>query len=315
MSAGSLTLGGNLSVAVGPLGRNAEGSGALNTKGKVAAMYSYSKTKGLFGGVSVEGSVILERQDANRIAYGGNPTSKQILSGAFDAPDWAHELISGIERCTGLPGGQKWRSYDEEGEGGGMGDDFDSPRGERGGYVFGGSTGGQGSPSTKDVEGRRRGASVSEQPVRPLSSKRNSFNLFGSGTSSPKRAAPSAGMSSSENYNAGLTWDSNGPMQSYGNRSRSGSSALRPGIDLEGRARSYSDPRAKRGSNRREEGLLVDREDDELRGGGSDLMDTWGSTANESQGSSNSPARLQSDVPSLSGTQFTKTRRGRLYTV
>lgn len=49
MSAGSLTLGGNLSVAVGPLGRNGEVTGSLNTKGKLAAMYSYSKTKGLFG--------------------------------------------------------------------------------------------------------------------------------------------------------------------------------------------------------------------------------------------------------------------------
>ena len=39
MAAGSLTLGGNLSVAVGPLGRNGEALGSVNTKGKVAAMY------------------------------------------------------------------------------------------------------------------------------------------------------------------------------------------------------------------------------------------------------------------------------------
>lgn len=39
MAAGSLTLGGNMSVAVGPLGRNGEASGALSTKGKVAAMF------------------------------------------------------------------------------------------------------------------------------------------------------------------------------------------------------------------------------------------------------------------------------------
>ena len=39
MSAGSVTLGGNLSVAVGPLGRNGEALGSLNTSGKVAAMY------------------------------------------------------------------------------------------------------------------------------------------------------------------------------------------------------------------------------------------------------------------------------------
>ena len=39
MAAGSLTLGGHLSVAVGPLGRNGEALGSVNTKGKVAAMY------------------------------------------------------------------------------------------------------------------------------------------------------------------------------------------------------------------------------------------------------------------------------------
>jgi len=38
MAAGSLSLGGNMSVALGPLGRNGEASGALNTNGKVAAM-------------------------------------------------------------------------------------------------------------------------------------------------------------------------------------------------------------------------------------------------------------------------------------
>lgn len=38
MAAGSLTLGGNMSLALGPLGRNGEASGSLNTNGKVAAM-------------------------------------------------------------------------------------------------------------------------------------------------------------------------------------------------------------------------------------------------------------------------------------
>ena len=38
MSAGSVTLGGNMSVAIGPLGRNGEALGSLNTSGKVAAM-------------------------------------------------------------------------------------------------------------------------------------------------------------------------------------------------------------------------------------------------------------------------------------
>lgn len=66
---GSLTLGGNVSIAAGPVGRNAEASGAVSHR-SVAGIFSYSKTKGLFAGVSLEGSVIIERKDANSKFYG-----------------------------------------------------------------------------------------------------------------------------------------------------------------------------------------------------------------------------------------------------
>ncbi|KAH9174669.1 DUF500-domain-containing protein [Lactarius sanguifluus] len=108
MAAGSLTLGGNMSLAVGPLGRNGEASTALSTSGKVAAMYSYSKTRGLFGGVSVEGSVIVERQDANAQAYRSNVSAKQILSGSVTPPEWAQYLIRTLESRTSTPGGRAW---------------------------------------------------------------------------------------------------------------------------------------------------------------------------------------------------------------
>ncbi|KAG8851347.1 hypothetical protein FRB96_009412 [Tulasnella sp. 330] len=101
MSAGSLSLGGNLSLAVGPLGRTGEVSGSLNTKGKVAAMYSYSKTKGLFGGLSLEGSVIVERQDANAIAYDADVSAKQLLSGSINPPYWAEVLIDMLQSGIG----------------------------------------------------------------------------------------------------------------------------------------------------------------------------------------------------------------------
>ena len=42
MAHGSLTLGGNLSIALGPLGRNGEALGSLNTSGKLAAMLDLS---------------------------------------------------------------------------------------------------------------------------------------------------------------------------------------------------------------------------------------------------------------------------------
>jgi len=108
MSAGSLQLGGNLSIALGPLGRNGEAIGSVNTSGKVAAMYSYSKTKGLFGGVSVEGSVIVERQDANALAYGTDVSVKSLLSGNVAPPDWASPLYQTLDSCTGFRGNSKW---------------------------------------------------------------------------------------------------------------------------------------------------------------------------------------------------------------
>lgn len=82
---GSLTLGGNVSLAAGPVGRNAEAAGAASLKG-VAGIFSYSKTKGLFAGVSLEGSGIIERRDANEKLYGTRYTAQQLLSGAVAQP-------------------------------------------------------------------------------------------------------------------------------------------------------------------------------------------------------------------------------------
>lgn len=271
MSAGSLTLGGNLSVsllrpdiggiaemqvAVGPLGRNAEGSGAVSAKGKMAAMYSYSKTKGLFGGVSVEGTVIVERQDANRMAYGGSVSVKEILNGSLDAPDWSRVLVDQIETATGLPFGQKWVGSDEEGEGGAMGYESreynENGHGEgsgtrsRGssvgpGYLFGAGIGsGRDSPNQngEKATGRPRAGSLlgpNADKDRPGNKRTSSFNPFGSGSSTPKKN--NAILSSSESYNAGLTWDSDGPLSPYNarprsntnpNRSRAGSGTSRP---------------------------------------------------------------------------------------
>ena len=88
---GSVTLGGNLSIAAGPIGRNAEASGAANFK-SVAPIFSYSKTKGLFAGVSLEGSILIERRDANRKFYNAPVTAKQLLTGQFPAPPAADPL-------------------------------------------------------------------------------------------------------------------------------------------------------------------------------------------------------------------------------
>ena len=89
---GSLTLGGNVSIAAGPVGRNAEAAGAASLKG-VAAVFSYSKTKGLFAGVSLEGSALIERKDANEKLYNSRITAAQILQGGVRPPPAADPLM------------------------------------------------------------------------------------------------------------------------------------------------------------------------------------------------------------------------------
>ena len=89
---GSLTLGGNVSIAAGPVGRNAEAAGAASLKG-VAGVFSYSKTKGLFAGVSLEGSVLIERRDANEKLYNSRITARQLLEGGVRPPPAAEPLM------------------------------------------------------------------------------------------------------------------------------------------------------------------------------------------------------------------------------
>lgn len=85
---GNVTLGGNLSIAAGPVGRSAEGSVGLQS-----AIYSYSISQGLFAGVSLEGTVVSVRDDANEAYYGKPVTAQEILSGKVQPPAGARNLL------------------------------------------------------------------------------------------------------------------------------------------------------------------------------------------------------------------------------
>ena len=63
-------------MAAGPVGRNAEAATDLLLK---AEILSYSRARGLFAGVSLNGSVINEDEDANRDFYGRPVRNAQIL--------------------------------------------------------------------------------------------------------------------------------------------------------------------------------------------------------------------------------------------
>ena len=72
----SVTLGANLSVAVGPVGRHADVGGvAGNTKH--AACYSYSVSRGAFLGVALDGTVVFTRDRLNHVFYGHPASAKQ----------------------------------------------------------------------------------------------------------------------------------------------------------------------------------------------------------------------------------------------
>jgi lipid-binding SYLF domain-containing protein len=82
----NVQLGGGLSVAAGPIGRNVE-AGLL----PVAAVYTYSRSQGLFAGISLEGTIIGTRNDANAAYYGRAVSAEAILSGKVAPP-------AGVER-------------------------------------------------------------------------------------------------------------------------------------------------------------------------------------------------------------------------
>ena len=71
-----LKFGGDMAIAVGPIGK---GIGADTTTNMQADVYSFAKTAGLFGGVSFEGAGILKKDDWNHAYYGQGATPRGIV--------------------------------------------------------------------------------------------------------------------------------------------------------------------------------------------------------------------------------------------
>jgi lipid-binding SYLF domain-containing protein len=83
------TLGGDASAAAGPLGRDA----SAETDAELhAEMLSYSRSRGLFGGLTLEGATLRPDDDANKELYGRNINNKEILTGDVKTPAAAAKL-------------------------------------------------------------------------------------------------------------------------------------------------------------------------------------------------------------------------------
>ena len=99
-------LGADASVAGGPVGRTAQGATDLQMR---AEILTYSRSRGLFAGVSLDGQVVKQDNDANERLYGRKVDPKDILfTGNVAAPAGARPLVGALQKFAPR-GGQPFK--------------------------------------------------------------------------------------------------------------------------------------------------------------------------------------------------------------
>lgn len=95
---GKFTLGGDASVAAGPVGRTASAS----TDGQLKAeIYAYSRARGLFAGISIDGAAIQIDHKNNARAYGAGASPKSIFAGdVSERPGTVVTFVNALEERT-----------------------------------------------------------------------------------------------------------------------------------------------------------------------------------------------------------------------
>jgi SH3 domain-containing YSC84-like protein 1 len=88
-------LGGDASVAAGPVGRNATASTDLKL---TAEILSYSRSKGVFAGVSLDGTVVQADKSGDRAMYGADVSRHNILDGSVRVPRDARPLVQELQQ-------------------------------------------------------------------------------------------------------------------------------------------------------------------------------------------------------------------------
>src|SRR5512140_673262 len=83
-------IGGEASVAAGPVGRSAEASTDIQLR---AMILSYSRTRGLFAGVALSGSTLAEDRDANQRVYGKDLGSRDVLGEPSSRTDLPEPIV------------------------------------------------------------------------------------------------------------------------------------------------------------------------------------------------------------------------------
>jgi lipid-binding SYLF domain-containing protein len=95
---GKFTLGADASAAAGPVGRTATAETDAQLR---AEIYSYSRTRGLFAGAALDGSVISIDNDANLAVYGEGVTPRRIFAGGVtNVPNAVVDFRDRLEEYT-----------------------------------------------------------------------------------------------------------------------------------------------------------------------------------------------------------------------
>ena len=123
----SIQLGADVGVAVGPVGRSAEadfGAGGSGGGGQhhglagggggfvMAPIFTYSLSRGLYAGVSLDGRILMTRDRVNEKFYGRSVSPRELLSGQVPIPPAAQPLYDALKRCRiygsgGCGGGER----------------------------------------------------------------------------------------------------------------------------------------------------------------------------------------------------------------
>jgi SH3 domain-containing YSC84-like protein 1 len=93
------TIGGEATAAAGPVGRDA----TAQTDAELhAEILSYSRSRGLFAGISLEGATLRPDEESNKELYGREATNREILTGDFKTPAMAMKFEHALNRDSAV---------------------------------------------------------------------------------------------------------------------------------------------------------------------------------------------------------------------
>jgi len=95
MLSSKFKIGADASAAAGPVGRHVQGETDWKMRAEVL---TYSRARGVFAGVTVNGASITQDKDGTRILYGRMIPSAQILKGQVKAPEGSHQFMAAVKK-------------------------------------------------------------------------------------------------------------------------------------------------------------------------------------------------------------------------